>query len=354
VQPLLILILVPSWGLGLGVRGAVTAIVVGSAVDLLLALMALRRVFGQLPAAQQVMQPIKGLWRRFSASALLNYIMDQSVFITSPDFVALLLLWLAQPVKLANIEAGWNQVLVLLTYLVMPLNGIYVPMFSEIFAKGDDHKLQPAYSTLTRALMLATIPAGIGFITLAPHIFALLHLGEKYPQAAGTAQVVTFFLFAESIVVVPHVILMVYERYRVVAFSRLLAILSAPLIVLVAINGSSVMMAFAVGLFRFASRVVLTPYASKAFGLHFPWRFGMRLLGPSGVFALVLTLLSPLLPVRETQAAWLNLLNLLGLVGLGVCIFVIGFKALGGLDDADRQRLATMKIPLRKLILRYL
>ncbi len=354
VQPTLIVLLVPAWGLGLGIRGAALAILIGSAVDLLLALFAVRRAIRQLPADDRPIIAVERLWQRFSSSALMNYVMDQSVFITSPDFVALVFLWIARPEALANIEAGWNQVLVLLTYLVMPLNGIYVPMFSEIFAKREDHKLQPAYATLTRALMLATIPAGVGFITLAPQAFALLHLATKYPQAAAVAQVVTFFLFAESIVVVPHVILMVYERYRIVAFSRLLAVLSAPLIVLVALNSSAVMTALAIGAFRFGSRAVLTPYASRTFGLRFPWRFAMRLALPSLLFMLVLTLLSRVLPVLETQPVWLNLTHLGLLIGIGVAIFATGFKLMGGIDDEDRRRLATMRIPLRKLILRYL
>jgi O-antigen/teichoic acid export membrane protein len=354
VQPVLTVLLVPAWGLGLGIRGAALAILIGSAVDLLLALFAVRRALQHLPGDDRPIIAIERLWQRFSSSALMNYVMDQSVFITSPDFVALIFLWIARPAALANIEAGWNQVLVLLTYLVMPLNGIYVPMFSEIFAKRDDHKLQPAYATLTRALMLATIPAGIGFITLAPQAFELLHLAAKYPQAAAVAQVVTFFLFAESIVVVPHVILMVYERYRIVAFSRLLAVLSAPLIVLVALNSSAVMTALAIGLFRFGSRAVLTPYASRSFGLRFPWRFAFRLTLPSLLFMIALTLLSRVLPVLEQQPVWRNLLHLGVLVGIGVTIFVIGFKLLGGIDNDDRKRLATMRIPLRKLILRYL
>ncbi|HEX6289944.1 MAG TPA: polysaccharide biosynthesis C-terminal domain-containing protein [Herpetosiphonaceae bacterium] len=354
VQPVLTVLLVPAWGLGMGIRGAALAILIGSTVDLLLALFAVRRALRHLPAEHQTIVAVERLWQRFSSSALMNYVMDQSVFVTSPDFVALVFLWLARPAALANIEAGWNQVLVLLTYLVMPLNGIYVPMFSEIFAKGDDHKLQPAYATLTRALLLATVPAGIGFITLAPQAFELLHLAAKYPQAAAVAQVVTLFLFAESIVVVPHVILMVYERYRVVALSRLLAVLSAPLIVLVAINGSAVTTALAIGVFRFGSRAVLTPYASRAFGLRFPWRFAGRLALPSLLFMSVLTLLSRVLPVLESQPVWRNLLHLAALIGVGVAIFAAGFKLMGGIDDDDRKRLATMRIPLRKLILRYL
>lgn len=364
VQPLLIVLLVPGaqggFGFGLGVYGAAIAVLVGSAIDLVLAIYAVGRALGTLPPMTAASQPVRDLWRRFSANAAMNYVMDLSINVTSPDFVALILLWLARPAALADIEAGWNQVLVLLTYLVMPLNGIYVPMFSEIFAKGEDHKLQPAYATLTRALLLATIPAGIGFITLAPHIFAILHLADKFPQAAMSAQIVTFFLFAESIVVVPHVILMVYERYRIVVASRLFALLCAPLIAWIVFAGSAVTAAFAIGLLRFGSRAILTPYAGRTFGLRFPWRFALRLLIPSLAFAAVLTLLGPVLPVVDTEPGWSNpvlwsnLAHLATLVALGASIFVVGFKLLGGLDADDRKRLATMRLPFRKLILKYL
>lgn len=354
VQPILIIVLVPAWGLDLGIRGAALAILLGALVDLLLAMLALRHALGQLPPETRQAVPIPRLWRRFSVSALMNYLMDQSVFITSPDFVALILLAVAQPVVLANIEAGWNQVLVLLTYLVMPLNGIYVPMFSEIFARGEHDKLPTAYGTLTRILMLATIPAGLGFIAIAPQLFTLLHLADKYPAAPRVAQVVALFLFAEAITVVPHVMLMVYERYRVVALSRLLAVASAPLIALAALGGSPVLTALILGLARFVSRAVLTPYVCRRFGVHFPWRFALRLLAPSLIFLLAIGLLQTWLPVLTTQPLWRNLLHLALLVLAGVLIFAVGFKALGGLEHEDRVRLASMRLPLRGLLLKYL
>lgn len=358
VQPLLIVVLVPGeaggWGLGLGIRGAVFALLIGAAVDMLLALVAVARALRRLPPHAGTARPVRRLWQRFTSSAAMNYVMDLSINITSPDFVALLLLWLARPEALADIEASWNQVMILLTYLVMPLNGIYVPMFSEIYARREHHKLQPAYATLTRVLLLATVPAGIGFITLAPHIFTLLHLAEKYPHAAASAQVLTLFMFGESIVVVPHVILMVYERYRVVLLSRLLAVAGAPVIAWVVLGGSPVAAALIIGALRFGSRAVLTPYASRHFGLQFPWRFAFRLLGPSVVFAALLTLLRPVLPVAIDQTVWRNVLHLLLLVLVGIAVFVTGFRMLGGLHEDDRRRLATMRIPLRGLMLRYL
>lgn len=354
VQPILVIVLVAPFGLDLGIPGAVWAINAGSAVDMLLAMYSLRRALSTEPAIATVSGHVTRLWRRFGATALMNYVMDLSINITSPDFVALLLLWAARPVALADLEAGWNQVMILLTYLVMPLNGIYVPMFSEIFARGEDDKLPAAYATLTRMLLLATLPAGAGFIMVGPQVFTLLHLNAKYPYAATSAQVLTLFMFAESIVVVPHVILMVYERYRVVLVSRLLAVLSAPLIALVVVQGSPVMLALLIGGARFASRAALTPYASRHFGLRFPWQFALRLLLPSLAFALVLTALKPALPVLETQAVWLNLLHLGILVGVAIAIFVAGFKLLGGLEAVDRQRLASMRVPLGKQILRYL
>jgi O-antigen/teichoic acid export membrane protein len=358
VQPLLLVALVPGarggWGVGLGIRGAVIALLVGSIVDLALALYAVRRALGRLPRVEIAPRPVQRLWRRFGATAAMNYVMDLSINITSPDFVALLLLWAARPRALADLEAGWNQVMILLTYLIMPLSGIYVPMFSEIFAKGDDHKLQPAYATLTRALLLATVPAGIGFSMIAPQVFTLLGLSIKYPHAAAAAQILTLFMFAESIVVVPHVILMVYERFRVVLASRLLAVLSAPLIAYVAVRSSPATVALVIGAARLGSRAILTPYAGRRFGLRFPRAFALRLLLPSLAFALVLALIRPALPVLATQPVWRNLLYLGVQIALAVVVFVVGFKALGGLDPEDRKRLTTLRIPFRNLILRHL
>ncbi len=358
VQPLLIVLLVPGeaggWGLGLGIRGAVYALLIGAGTDMLLAFWTARRMLNRLPIFEAARQPVHRLWQRFTRNSLMNYVEGLSINVASPDYVALLLLWVARPQDLADIEAAWNQVIILLTYLVMPLNGIYVPMFSSIFAQRQDDKLQPAYASLTRVLMLVTLPTGIGFITVAPQIFTLLQLADKYPYAVVVAQVLTVCLFVESIVVVPHVMLVVYERYRPVLLSRLLAVASAPLIALVVFYGSPLHIALAIGGLRLATRALLTPVASRYFGVRFPWWFGFRLLLPSLTFALVLALLRPVLPVLATQSTLQNLGNLGISVVIGIAIFISGFKLLGGLEGEDRRRLATMRIPLRGLILRHL
>jgi O-antigen/teichoic acid export membrane protein len=287
-------------------------------------------------------------------NALTNYAMDLSTNITSPDFVALVLLWLARANELAFLEFGWNQVMVLLTYLVIPLSGIYVPMFSEIYTKGDKHKLQAAYATLTRVLLLLTVPAGVGFIVLAPAYFTLLRLAERFGPAIPVARVLVLCLFGESIVVVPHVILMVYERYRVVVLSRLLAVAMLPLIVIAAVRGDALTIALAVGGARFLSRAVLTPYLSRRWQLHFPWAFGARVLAPSLLAGLALWPLGQILPVSPARPLWYNALSCAVQLLAGALIFLIGFKSLGGLHTEDRGRLATMRLPLRRLLLKYL
>ncbi|GIV97977.1 MAG: hypothetical protein KatS3mg057_2634 [Herpetosiphonaceae bacterium] len=356
VQPTLMILFVAPWlPFDWGIPGAIYALLAGAAIDLLLALYHALRELRSMPiAGLGEAQPVPRLWQRFGQNALMNYVMDLSINITSPDFIALLLLAFARHDDLAYLEFGWNQVMVLLTYLVIPLSGIYVPMFSEIYTKGDKHKLQAAYATLTRALLLLTVPAGIIFIALAPAYFTLLRLAEKFEASIAVAQVLTLFLFAESIVVVPHVILMVYERYRVVLFSRLVALAAVPLLIAIARDGDPLLIALVVGGARFVSRAMLTPYLSWRWRLRFPWAFCMRVVVPSLAAALIVQPVSWLLPVAIDQPVWQNLFaaGLQGLVAAG--IFLAGFKALGGLDDEDRSRLATMRLPLRRLIVKYL
>lgn len=351
IQPLLVIILVaPVLGFDLGIRGAVYALLIGATVDMLLALRAGLYVLRQMPTMTHTTQHVPHMWKRFSLNAIMNYIMDLSINVTSPDFVALFLLWLNRPGTLGDIEVAWNQVLIVLTYLVMPLNGIYVPMFSEIFAKKELQKLANAYATLTRTLLLLIVPAGVGFIVLVPQAFTLIGIYPKFSQSVGIAQILIGCLFLESIVVVPHVILMVHEQYRIVLASRVLALLATPLIIWSVLSSNGYLIAVALGGARLFSRLILTPYAVRRYHLRFPWRFTGRLLIPAlGCAATVqgLALILPVVPHAHGQ----NTIHVVLLVGAGMMVFWGGFRLLGGLEAEDRQRLSRMRVG--RLLLKF-
>src|SRR4029079_14629650 len=103
VQPTLTILFVAPWlPFQLGIPGAIYALLMGSAVDMLLALYYARRELRNMPLnASSATQPVPHLWRVFGQNALTNYVMDLSTNVTSPDFVALVLLLLARSSDLA-------------------------------------------------------------------------------------------------------------------------------------------------------------------------------------------------------------------------------------------------------------
>lgn len=343
VQPLLVVLFVaPVFGINLGLRGAVYALLIGVTIDMALAVLAAWRTYRKLPVDASVPQHVTDIYPRFARNSVINYIMDLSINITSPDFIALLLLWQNRPETLADIEVAWNQIGIILTYLVMPLNGIYVPMFSEIMSRKEHHRIKNVYGILTRTLMFVTLPAGIGLISIMPAAFTTIGIYPKFVDSVIVGQILVVCLFLESVVVVPHVILLVDERYKIILLSRLIAFLSIPIIWWSVLSGNSIWMALAIGGGRLLSRIILTPYASRFYNFHFPWRFFGRLLIPSFACAAVVLLIEylvPIAPLPKIQQAFL----LVTMMMTGAVVFWFGFRRLGGLEAEDRQRLAQLK-----------
>lgn len=353
LQPLLVTaFILAGWGVG----GVLLALVITPALAVALASAQARRVTGELPAAADTTGPQGSLRARFARYASVSYLSQLATWLTDVEFV----------VFLAAAWMGLEQVAVLgfaykfardfLNYVATPLAGLTTPLLTRVRQRQDPSALREAHASLTRLIWLLVLPAAIGLSLLAERLIATLY--PKYLAGAGLVLVFVAGSFGDMLLQVPQQVLMVVERYRAVVLSQLVALLSLPLAALLQPRHGVLGIAIAVTLARLAARVVTLVYAARRLGLRLPLDFGWRVGAASAAFTLVLLPLLRALPPRAAPRAPLELLSgllpLLGLAALGVVVYLLVLRLLGGLAEADRRRVLELPIPFRATLARLL
>jgi hypothetical protein len=140
---------------------------------------------------------------------------------------------------------------------------------------------------------------------------------------------------------------MVYEKYFAVIMSRLLPLVTGPLLIGVAVFGGGAIAAIVVmGAVAVISRIIAMVVVQRTMGLVYPMKFFWKVTKATAAFGIPLQILVWLLPVNWPVTA--------SVAVAGVLIFWLVFKKLGGFDPEDKKRLQTLKLPLRGLVIKYL
>jgi O-antigen/teichoic acid export membrane protein len=153
-----------------------------------------------------------------------------------------------------------------------------------------------------------------------------------------------------------HNALIVYEQFRIIVISRLLTLISVPLVLLLSPALGIVGAALAFGLARVVAGAWVTASGYRLLGLRWPWHFTLRVALASALMALLVAGLSRFLPQVHDYATLgerLGLLPLLlGVVAIGAAGFTAALRLTGGIEQDDRQRFQNLKFG--RLIVRYL
>ena len=349
LQPILVTALILA---GLGIEGVLLGIVITPLVGLALAgwqaLRAAREI--EIDPLDRPLQP--GLRGRFARYAAVTYLMQISTWFYDIEVVVFLATAVLDLGQVAILGFAYKLAKDLLGYVWTPLTGVMTPLLARIKERKSDTALQDAVASLTRMIWLLVVPAGVGLALLAPRLVQALY--PKY--AAGISVILVFivFTFLESLVSVPHNVLMVHELYRPVILSRLVAFLSVPLVILALPRYGLMGVAVTVGLVRVAARVVTVVAAARRLQLGLPLRFGLRVAAASGVCALAVAGLLWLAPSEglafDTAGKLRAVLPLIGLGVAGTAAYALALRAFGGLDEAERRRLLALPLPAKGLL----
>ncbi|MEN9935785.1 MAG: hypothetical protein RLZZ387_2364 [Chloroflexota bacterium] len=256
-------------------------------------------------------------------------------------------------VDAAVLTAGVSIVRMVLGYLYTPMVGVQVPLFTRVRA-GEGGTLLGAYQSTVRLQVLLLVPGCAGLLLLAEPIFGLL--APKYMAAAVLVWVLAPTLFLECLLTTAHNALIVYEHLRTIVVSRLLTLVSVPLVIVLTPTLGIVGAALAFGLARVLAGAWATGSGVRLLGLAWPWRFTLRVLLATAAMALaVLGLRALLPPLAEEVAVSARLLALplvLGVAAAGGAVFLAALRLTGGLDPRDREQLEKLKLPGKKWLLR--
>ncbi len=361
LQPLLTAILVL---LGYGVAGAVASLLATTVIILALQTWQARRVGRELaPSPRPVhLRDILAMLPRVAPYSLLIYLFNISATLYDYTVPVLVLTGMGHLAAVATLKLASDFTMEPVRFLVAPQTGMQVPLFSRLFVRGDPDLLQRAYAGLTRLFVLALLPSAVGLILVGRGLFQLLYRAE-FGGAAPVMVILVVGAFLHPMLgSVPENILQAYERYWPVVVARLLVLGTIPLLLWLAGAYGAVGAAVSMSTARLLSTAVVLGAVVAMFRLRFPWRFlGRVALATTAMAAALLPALwlghwgifDNVLPTDRLDRV-VGLLILGALVLLGAGVFLVVFKRLGGLEQEDRERVAELRFPLKKWILRWL
>jgi O-antigen/teichoic acid export membrane protein len=354
LQPLLIIgLLVFDWRL----EGVLLGMIITPIVAVALAAWQVARVGRELGTGEAGAPADHTLPRRFARFAAMSYFIQITTWFYDIQFVTFVLVALGLRLEqVALLAFAYKFAKDYLGYVYIPFSGVLTPLLSRIRGRQDPAALPETYGSLTRIFALLLIPAGVGLALLAPRLLALLY--PRYTDTAVLIYLLIAFTFAESLLSVPHNVLMVYERYRPVLLSRALALLSVPLLALLVPSWGLIGAAVAVGAARLLSRLATFVNIRQGLGLRFPFGFVARVLAATLLFGLPLLFLLPAWPLPADATGWtgkaaaaLSLGVLAALSGVG---YLLALRLLGGLDEQERKRILSLKLPFKSALARLL
>ncbi len=296
------------------------------------------------------------IWQRFTRYAALMYFFNISALFYDAAFAILVFTFYNQLLTVTLIKLSYSFIKQLLKNLLAPFAGVQTPLFSSIHAEGNREQLQAAYSSISKLQTFILVPSALGAMLLSKDLVQLLFLQQGKdanltPYNLNLAIWVTIltiiFTFSEALISLPMVVLQVYEKYRLVVLSRTLPLLGGALLLMAGFLRWNVLIAVCImGSMSVGSRVIALVALRNSLGLRFPLPFFWKVMRASLAFAL------PLLPaILFLPVSWPLTLTV---AFLGVIIFVVVFRFLGGFDPEDKNRLVNMRLPFRKYIIRWL
>lgn len=354
IQPALIIVFVL---LGWGLSGVLLGMVITPVVAVVLAAGQTLRAARDLPTTTEtpIMDPT--FVPRFAKFAGMSYFIQITGWFYDVQFVTFTLFALGLPLdQVALLVFGYKFAKDYLGYVYTPFNGVITPLLARIRGRTDPGALHESYASLTRIFALLLIPAGVGLALITPWMLAILY--PQYVEAGTLIVIFLFFSFLESLLSIPHNILMVYERYRPVLLARLLALVSVPLLALLVPPFGMIGAAFAVGIARVLARLTTIAYLHRQMGMRAPLPFVGRVLAATVGFALPLGLLFQFWPTPTLGGGWLEKLPaallLLLLILVAGLLYLAVLRALGGLDEAERRRILSLRLPFKHVLAKFL
>jgi O-antigen/teichoic acid export membrane protein len=291
---------------------------------------------------------------RFAFYSSLQYALQVTSFLTSYAFAALIL---TNADDIAGYRVASGAVREILSALTTPIIGIQVPIFTRIFTARDKKQLDVAYALVCRFLALVLVPGAVGLSLLIPNLFRIFF--PQYVSFTGVCIALVLLLFAESLLSVGTTVLLTFERYRAVIGARAIALIAFPVMFFTARTYGAMGAALTSGGFAVLAALVGTIAASATLAIRYPFGFVQRVGAAALCMGAVVGVLAfTVARVPASAGGGVERIFWAGVTGciaaIGGLIYIAVFRRVGGIEPSDIERLRTLRIPMRGLILRLL
>ncbi|MFQ6015650.1 MAG: lipopolysaccharide biosynthesis protein [Anaerolineae bacterium] len=331
--------------LGQELAGIFVSIALSEAVRLSLNFLSSRRVLSTMEDTAQErfnFDRLRGRWLSFCG---FTYYEKLTRYVISPPFIILLLAQFLDKTEVAIFALAADFTIRFLSLLLSPTYGIFMPLFATTYGDSDDRRLHQTYPLTVKFLALIFIPAGAGLIVISRNLFAILY-PQAFSQSVPVAQILIAFLFLDVVISTPTATLFhSYEKYRPVIISRFISLagVASLLVIIPAYRVLGATILYGTG--TLLTSLFLVTISRRQLRLQLPKEVLLKVLGASIVYALGLEVLATRL---SPTVGWTLLL-----IGLGVVLFIISFKAMGGLAREDKETIVN-NLPSLKPVMKFL
>ncbi len=344
-------------GAGLGMTQVMVALVVASAVLLVIAAGVVRRRISRVaskprPVADEVSAPqsraiVPGVSvRRFAGFSLFMYAHDTMNYFASPAFASLAIAAMYDtPAPVALFAAGLQFPMLTVVVVLAGFQGLYRPLFARLINDAEPRRMRAAFSEVSKVQAALLLPTGTGLAIVVGDLIPLLY-GEVFAEAVPLARVLCVFLFAEAVFNLGTIVLSLDHQYRSVMLAQAMRVLGAPLFVWLAARGDLRLAAAAFGLSRVAATLFGYAVAQRRFGVRFPFAFALRAAVPSAVMLLILTAIRSI-----WSTSWIEVITLMV---VGVVVIALGMRLCRVLGPAELDLIDRTQLPGRSTIIAWL
>ncbi len=349
IQPLLLITFIL---LGLDITGILIALVLSNMIACALSwywgIKALPKTKLKM-SFKNLVKSSESFFKRYLSYSFIIYLFDMSKYFRDLSFASIIIVSFYSGnnekaiQQVAFFSAGYKLVDFAIKFLVSASRGVFTPMLAEVYAEKDQEKLQKVFWNASKFQVLISIPAAFGLILLAKDIIPILFT-EDFLSSINISYILIGFLFLEILIAFPSTILLTYEKYKFVIISRIIPIAGIPLLIIAAKLWGGVGTAFALGSLALISRIVDNYFSFSIFKLKYPFKFLFRIAAASAIYTIILAVIRLNMTISPYKLGFLII--------LGIILFIVAFKLLGGLSREEKEIIEKSSIPLKNIILK--
>ena len=287
----------------------------------------------------------KSLAGRFYRFSAFSYLLGFVGILTDIGFAAPALALVLEAEGVALFSTAFKLTFMTVVLVVSGFRGLYQPVFARLRLRNDAGQLQHAFVSVSKAQLVGLLPAGIGLMVLSGDYIPLL-FGAEFQPAVPIAWILIAFMYAETALNLPNIILSVDEQYRALLWTQAVAVVAAPLFVITARSTGLVGAAVVLGGARLATALLGYAICRRTYGVRFPWRFGFKVGAVGLAMAAAIGAARTKWPTSPIEAVTLTV--------LGMLVYLVGLKLARVLGPDEIDLLRRSRIPGHKWAIAWL